>query len=138
MSKRVQRVTSNLPEVWEELIVSMLAVNNRSLEKTYATLPLLRKAGVVEPGNLTKWAVEEVVARLKTAGLDWGSFMTELFARRLVSLGVTIKSNGVAASGEVLMAKDPDAIRNLLLRVNGIGPKVLQNFFLLRGIKEKR
>jgi hypothetical protein len=137
MPTQAQRVAGNLTEVWEELIVSILAVNNRSLEKTYALLPLLRKAGVVEPGNLTTWAVEEVVARLKATGLDWGLFMNELFAQRLVSLGTVLKLNGIAESGELLLTNDPHAIRNLLLRVNGIGPKVLQNFFLFRGIKEK-
>ena len=87
MSEQVHRLPNNLDEIWEELIVSILAVNNRSLEKTYALLPLLRKAGIVDPANLTRWDVEEVVARLKTAGLDWGSYMTRLFARRFVSLG---------------------------------------------------
>ena len=137
MSEHMQRATNNLAEIWEELIVSILAVNNRSLEKTYALLPLLRKSGVVDPLNLTRWEVEEVVAMLKTAGLDWGSYMTGLFARRFVSLGAVLKSNGIAACGKILLDNDPNTIRNLLLLVNGIGPKVLQNFFLLRGISEK-
>jgi hypothetical protein len=132
-----QRSTGNIAEVWEELIVSILAVNNRSLEKTYALLPLLRKAGVVEPENLTKWPVKEVVITLKRAGIDWGSFMTELFAQRLVSLGTAVNLTGIAKCGEVLSTNDPDAIRNLLSGINGVGPKVLQNFFLFRGIKEK-
>ena len=137
MSEQVHRLPNNLDEIWEELIVSILAVNNRSLEKTYALLPLLRKAGIVDPANLTRWDVEEVVARLKTAGLDWGSYMTRLFARRFVSLGEVTKSNGIATCGNILLGNDPDTIRNLLLLVNGIGPKVMQNFFLLRGISEK-
>jgi len=69
MSEQVHRLPNNLDEIWEELIVSILAVNNRSLEKTYALLPLLRKAGIVDPANLTRWDVEEVVARLDDAEL---------------------------------------------------------------------
>ena len=61
--------------------------------------------------------------------------MTRLFALRLVSLGVTLKAKGVAACGEILRNNDSAAIHDLLLPVNGIGPKVFRNFFMLRGIK---
>ena len=137
MSDCIDRIPSNRAEIWEELVISILAVNQYSLEKTYSLLPLLRVVGIVDPVNLTKWGVEDVVAQLKTAGCDRGPFMTRLFAKRLVSLGIALRSRGVEMSAEIILSNHPDAIRNLLLPVNGIGPKVLQNFFLLRGIKEQ-
>jgi len=137
MSEQANWKNSSLDDIWGDLIASILAVNNRSLEKTYALLPLLRRAGVVEAVNLTHWEGEEVTVRLKAAGFDQGDFMTGLFARRLVSLGGALRSRGVAACREILLSNDPDAIRNLLLPVNGIGPKVMSNFFLLRGIRER-
>jgi 3-methyladenine DNA glycosylase/8-oxoguanine DNA glycosylase len=62
--------------------------------------------------------------------------MTLLFAMRLVSLGVALHSKGIASCVEVILSNDPEEIRNLLLPVNGIGPKVIGNFLLLRGIKD--
>lgn len=138
MPEQMKRLQGNLEEIWEELVVSILAVNQYSLEKTYAVLPLLREVGVVDPGNLASWELEDVIGRLKAGGCDRGPFMTGLFARRLVSLGVALKSKGVASCGEVISTNDAKAIRNLLLPVEGIGPKVLNNFFLLRGIKEEK
>jgi hypothetical protein len=129
MSKKIRETRSNPGEIWEDLIVSILAVNQYSLEKTYALLPL-------DPEMLCNLQPEEVVERLKTNGVDRGSFMTLLFAMRLVSLGVALHSKGIASCVEVILSNDPEEIRNLLLPVNGIGPKVIGNFLLLRGIKD--
>jgi endonuclease III-like uncharacterized protein len=136
MSKKIRETRSNPGEIWEDLIVSILAVNQYSLEKTYALLPLLRRAEVLDPEMLCNLQPEEVVERLKTNGVDRGSFMTLLFAMRLVSLGVALHSKGIASCVEVILSNDPEEIRNLLLPVNGIGPKVIGNFLLLRGIKD--
>ena len=131
-----QGMPDNSNGLWEDLIVSILAVNQYSLEKTYAALPLLREAGIVDPMKLSSWELEEVIARLKAAGCDRGPFMTKLFALRLVSLALALNSKGIEGCREVLQSDDCDSIRKLLLPVNGVGPKVLFNFFLLRGIEE--
>ena len=60
LSEPTQRPFGNDDGIWEDLIVSILAVNQYSLEKTYAVVPLLRSARVVDPANLTNWELEEV------------------------------------------------------------------------------
>jgi hypothetical protein len=60
--------------------------------------------------------------------------MTNLFAVRLAWLGMAVESRGIAVCTRILLSKDPAAISDLLLPINGIGPKALRNFFLLRGI----
>jgi hypothetical protein len=121
---------------WEDLVVSILSVNQYSLEKTHAVAPLLRQGGLLSPENLSRWELEEIVARLKAAGCDRGRFMTKLFAVRLASLGMAVESRGIAICGRILSSNDPAAISDLLLPINGVGPKVLRNFFVLRGIRE--
>lgn len=138
MPEQAKRSQDNLKEIWEELVVSILAVNQYSLEKTYAILPLLREVGIVDPDNLASWELDEVIARLRAGGCERGSFMTSLFALRLVSLGTALKSKGIASCGEIILTNDAKAIRDLLMPVDGIGPRVLSNFFLLRGIKEEK
>ena len=60
--------------------------------------------------------------------------MTDLFAVRLAHMGAAIVSRGVEECTRILEANDPDAIRDMLLPIKGIGPKVIRNVFVLRGI----
>ena|ERR1700730_14344453 len=123
---------------WEDLIVAILSVNRYSLEKTYLSIAGLRREGIVEPHKLRSWGTEEIAARLIRAGYDRGRFMTTLFAQRLASLGCFVESHGLESCERVLRSKDSSAITTLLMSVNGIGPSVLQNFFLMRGIEATR
>lgn len=120
--------------VWEDLVLSILSVNQYSLEKTYACLEGLRREGLFEPETLISCSPEEIVARLKRGGCYRGVFMTTLFAHRLSSLGYFLEGKGIGVCEDVLRSGDASAIKGLLMPVNGIGPKVLQNFFILRGI----
>ena len=56
---------------------------------------------------------------------------------RLANLGAFIKNKGVEACTNVIVGPDTQAIEELLLPVNGIGPKVIANFCLLRNIRKK-
>jgi hypothetical protein len=134
MLERVQHPPETQDNPWEDLVISILSVNQYSLEKTYENAPLLRESGLFSPENLSKWDVEEIVVRLKNSGCDRGSFMTNLFAIRLAYLGAAVDSKGTQESRRILLSKEPEAIRSFLLPIKGIGPKVLRNFFLLRGI----
>jgi hypothetical protein len=118
----------------EDLVLSLLAVNQYSLEKTYSSLNGLRNEGLFEPENLMTWTAAEIATRLKRAGVDRGIFMTTLFSERLSSLGQFLKARGIREWESLLLSNDTAAIRDLLLPVNGVGPKVLRNFFILRGI----
>ena len=94
----------------------------------------LRQSGLCDPPNLVAWDQDEVVERLKLAGCDRGRFMTSLFARRLAALGSCVRQSGIGVVTTVLSGRDRSVIETMLLAVNGIGPKVLQNFFMLRGL----
>jgi len=119
---------------WEDLIVSILSVNQYSLERTYRCLEGLREQGLSDPNKLMGWGQAEIVNRLKSAGCDRGLFMTNLFAFRLCSLGTLIQLSGVDACTEIISSRDAKSIEKLLLPVNGVGPKVIANFCLLRDI----
>ena len=60
--------------------------------------------------------------------------MTKLFAVRLSALGGLVLARGSNECGKVLSSGNHDDIENLLNPVNGIGPAVLRNFYILRGI----
>jgi hypothetical protein len=126
------KVSADSP--WEDLVISILAVNQYSLEKTYACKPGLQAQGLTVPSKLIGLAPEEIERRLRAGGCDRGDFMTALFAKRLSALAEHVRSVGIEQSGDVLAGKSRPKIEEFLEPVNGIGPVVLRNFFLLRGI----
>jgi len=119
---------------WDDLVVSILSVNQYSLERTYGLLQGLRDQKVTDPSSLACWDPREIENRLRSSGCDRGSFMTKLFAERLGALGRLIRARGVDECEKVLRSRDVRAIEMLLLPVKGIGPVVLRHFYTLREI----
>ena len=119
---------------WEDLVISILSVNQYSLEHTYRSIDGLRKEGLVDPRCLMKWHQTEIVERLKSSGCDRGPFMTNLFALRLANVGALIRSRGLEDCKRLISGRDRHAFEELLLPVNGIGPKTIANFCFLRDI----
>ena len=119
---------------WEDLVISILSVNNYSMEKTYSAVESLRAVGLVDPSQLVTWDIDEISAKLRAAQCDRGPFLTPLFADRLAALGQFLRAAGVVHCERIILSNDVVAITELLMPVRGIGPKVLSNLFLLRGI----
>jgi len=122
---------------WEDLVISLLSVNQYSLEQTYRVIDTLRDQGLFNPSNLMNWNQLEIGQRMKLAGCDRGPFMTNLFAFRIVNLGDLIRSKGLADCTKIISFGNAGAVEELLLPVNGIGPKVIANFRLLRELPNK-
>jgi len=132
---RKEHVTKELADnPWEDLVISILSVNRYSIERTYRSIDGLRKEGLFDPRRLMNWDESEIGERLRSAGYDRGPFMTSLFALRLSNLGALIESKDVDICTNVISGRDTRAIEELLLPVNGIGPSVIANFYMLREI----
>jgi hypothetical protein len=134
MSARPLQGTGTLDSPWEDLVISVLAVNQYSLEKTYACKEGLQTQELTTPATLLELAPAEIERRLKAGGCDRGAFMTNLFAKRLGALGAHVRSVGIEKSTIILAGISRQKIEQFLEPVNGIGPVVLRNYFLLRGI----
>jgi len=137
MAEQDPKTKPAVDDPWEDLVVSILSVNQYSLERTFTSIAGLREHGLFDPTKLRQWEHGELVARLKAAGCDRGSFMTSLFALRLANLGALIQNKGIDSCTKAISGRDTRAIEELLLPVNGIGPKVITNFYLLRDIPKK-
>ena len=123
---------NTIDDPWEDLIVSILSVNNYSLEKTYSTVETLRREGLFDPKNLMRWTIKEIEIRLRRGGYDRGDYLSTLFALRIASLGKFVASDGIQECERILRKGDATEIRQYLSPVRGIGPRVLANYFLLR------
>jgi hypothetical protein len=125
-------MTDRTDILWEDLVLAILSVNQYSLEKTYLAAETLRREGLFHPQNLARWTSKEIGTRLRNGGYDRGGFMTWLFADRLESLGKFVESVGVEECEKVLLRAETNEVKGFLQPVNGIGPKVLANFFVLQ------
>jgi hypothetical protein len=125
-------------DVWEDLVISVLSVNNYTLENIYLALDGLKSEGLFDPDNLGNWSLEEIARRLHKAGYRRGPFMTNIFAERLAALGRLAADQGADECREVLGGTDTSRIRHMLSQVKGVGPRVLSNFFVLRGSSDSQ
>ena len=119
-------------DVWEDLILAILSVNNYSLEKSYAAMGSLRREGLFDPKKLAAWSIDDITIRLRRGGYDRGEYLTKLMANRLMSLGVFVERAGIEKSERVLTKSNKTEIGQFLQPVKGVGPQVLTNFSLLR------
>lgn len=118
-------------DIWEDLIIAILSVNNYSLEKTYSAMQSLRHEGVFDPNNLASWTLEEIATRLRRGGYDRGEYLTKLFASRLMSLGMFVEHVGVEECERILTSGDNTKIGHFLQPIKGVGPQVVTNLLLL-------
>ncbi|MDB4433322.1 hypothetical protein N9166_01145 [bacterium] len=119
---------------WADLVIAMLAVNNYPLERAFSLLEPLTQAGLTDPETLHSSSEAEIAVKLYEAGYERGPYMTGLFSKRLSALGREAAKHAIDDLSRVLMGTDASAIRELLTPVEGVGPRVLHNFLLLRGL----
>ena len=116
---------------WPDLVMAMLSVNNYALAKTFECFEGLSANAVFEPSNYTKWDGPEIARRLVKSGYDRGPVLTEMLGERLSSLKVLC--DDVPSSEIRLSTGNRRELIALFAKVQGVGPRVLDNFLLLRG-----
>ncbi|TVP63094.1 MAG: hypothetical protein EA343_08985 [Nodularia sp. (in: Bacteria)] len=132
MNQQNLKTSYNTNNVWEDLVISILSVNQYTLSKTYLSIETMRQVGLFNPDNLIQWDSNEINEHLRQGGCERGSFMTNLFAERLAALGALIANQGISKCEQILLSRDKKLITDFLMPVKGIGPKVIQNLFLLQ------
>lgn len=110
--------------------MALLSVNNFSLEKAWALLPRMRDAGLTDPYRVAGMEMAAVIEALTRAGYDRKN-LTWLFAERVRALMAAIHGGELAGLDAAIAAKDRDRATELLSRVRGVGPTVIQNAWAL-------
>jgi hypothetical protein len=121
----------NCVNPWADLVIAMLSVNNYPLTKVCKLYDALKANGLFDPRNLACWSCEDIAGRLGAAGYDRGAVLTAFFTDRLSSLGRL--ADELEVNERILTKGTRTEVAELLRRVKGVGPKVLKDFFTLRG-----
>lgn len=118
---------------WADLVIAILSINSYPLDRTFALFAQLEPQGLFDRSQLASATASEVARRSGEAEYDRGHTMTAIFPERLMPLGALAKRKSVADSQRVLETGARAYVERLLANVKGVGPKVLENYFLLRG-----
>ena len=113
--------------------MAILSVNNYPLDRTFALFDALQAEGLFEPSVLAEATPSVIAQKLGAAGYNRGDTMTEIFTKRLLSLGAFLRTGSVDDHQRVLNNGSRDEVCSMVSPINGIGPRVLENFFVLRG-----
>jgi endonuclease III-like uncharacterized protein len=114
----------------ECLLMAILSVNNFPLEKAWSLLPRMRAAGLTDPDRVTAMDMTGVIEALTSAGYDRKN-LTWMFAERVKALMAALHGDELAGLDEAIAAKDKARATELLDRVRGVGPTVIQNAWAL-------
>lgn len=123
-------------DVWTDALISLLAIYGPSLEKVDSLVPAFKQAGLTSPSKVVKMSHEEIYSALAQSGYDRGNLLG-IFIPRIQAVAQTFEQMGLSQVETVLQGKNIQAIEKLLLPIKGIGPKVVNNFLLLRGLIEE-
>lgn len=119
--------------VWHDLMVSLLAVYNYTLEKVDAYAIGLEQYGFFDPNKIKTMSHEEIFDALEHAGYKRGN-LNAIFTERIQHLGEYVDKKGLQHCESILKGKDKAAILSLLKPIKGVGPKVVENYFQLRDL----
>ena len=122
---------SGVDLVLENLVIALLAVNRFPLEKAYGLREGLRQQGLFNLVEVSTWRREKIYDALLASSYNRGSFLVGLISDRVAAL-----SRFVAGPEWSPLLTDFEAgfkgrVGKRLLGVSGIGPAVVENFWML-------
>lgn len=126
--------TDTEEEMVEDLVMAMLAVNQWSLNDTFALHESLRAEGLFDMQRLVAMDMPEIVKRLTRAGYSRGDFLVMQLSDRLKDLAKVLTSSNEHTLRSLSNPEHTTELEKFLLTINGIGPKVVRDYKLLRNL----
>lgn len=117
--------------IWANIVMSMLAVNQYPLEKVALLYDKLDANGLFDPQKLASIEHADLFQKLNDSGYNRADVVVGFLTERLMSLG-SLAAN-LKKNEEILSSGTEQEVAALLSNVKGVGPVVLKNFLTLRG-----
>ena len=124
---------SQVDEIFQDLVVSVLAVNNYSLGKAYGLCGRLREQGLLDVSVLCNDppGAADIRRKLIAAGYIRGEYVETLISQRIERILGSIKQRGLT-NYLLSLDCDPDLLAQRMHGLYGVGPRVVSNFIQLR------
>lgn len=117
-----------------DLVMAMLAVNQWRIEQSAAIFDSLKGEGLFDPKTILSKEHGELGESLRRAGYKKSAYVIDLLCDRLHDMALKFEGDGRRTFEMFCNNKDKAQLRELLLLINGVGPRVIENFFSLRGL----
>lgn len=116
----------------DSIVAGLLSVNSYRVEAAWELIPRLREEGLLDPKTVIAMDTREVARRLVAAGYNRGG-ITDILAPRVRALMSSVSDGELDRLPDVLQQGDRQEFARLLLRLSGVGPKVVDTVWLLIG-----
>jgi hypothetical protein len=123
---------SKAEDITSDLLLAVLAVNSWSLERVGALYEGLRANGLFDVSVMSDLTTEEIEGRLNVAGYKRGPVLGAMMALRVHNIALSLAEGGAQHLADLEAADDVQAARQYLFSLKGVGPAVVENYFLLR------
>jgi 3-methyladenine DNA glycosylase/8-oxoguanine DNA glycosylase len=129
---------ADLGKLAADVIVSVLAVQNFSIERAFGLLDGLEAQGFFDFPTVANWSEAEALQRLEAAGLSRGPHFNQIFAKRIRSIAGALGTAGLADLLRLEREQNVKAIEDKLMDLWGVGPAVVWNYKVLRSLGPKQ
>lgn len=123
---------NNIEAVICDLVIAMLTVNNWSLHKSLALEQNLRSNGLCDTNKIRSMSRDKIFNLLRNSGYKRSDFVTALLVDRLCDMARLLSQDNMSQLLRLLNDSRVDDLSRFLLKINGVGPCVLETFFSLR------
>jgi hypothetical protein len=118
-----------------DLFTAIMAVNRWTVERAYSVSVRLKAVGLLDLPAMSSMSVDDVSERLGRAGYDRGEFMLLQMAERMLSMVRALENGGLEKVETLETSRRLGDIRDFLLTIKGVGPAVVNCFFIMREMK---
>ena len=118
-----------------DLVMAILAVNQWTLAQSGAIFEGLKKENLFDPLTIQQMDDAELQIALKRAGYKKADFVVGLISSRLHDMAKKLAGDGEQDLRDLVLAKNKKELREFLMGIKGVGPKVYENFLLLNDIR---
>lgn len=115
-----------------DLLMALLAVNSWTLEQVGRLYPSLQQHRLFDVAAVSRLDVDEVRDRLTAAGYKRGPVLGGMMALRMHEVALALVEGGAQLLADFEASGNTTDAREFLLTLSGVGPVVVENYFLLR------
>jgi len=123
-----------MSDIFSDLLTSMFAVAGWDLNKSHQFVMKLQETHELRLENLRDMTEDEIADLIVKSGFDRGSKVLDIMTTRVHSLATHLSESNFSELNGYLASKEIPRVEFILKDINGVGPKVIENFLLLRGI----
>jgi hypothetical protein len=119
-------------EVYQDIVISMLAINAWPLYKVSPLADKMREHGLFTYSDASNLQHDVIIERFMAAGYDRRPYMNDILSERLRRVALWARDGGLEEACKLLRAAKRAEADEALLGVYGFGRASLQNFWLLQ------